>query len=182
MKSAAANRYARALFALALERGELERIDRDLLHVVQSIRQEPACSRFIASPTITDSEKESFMNRVFSDHLSLLSVNFLKLLVAKRRFGELEAIQEEYHFFYEKNIGVQEVVAVSAVPLSDSNKSRLMTVLRQKLRSEIRLIPEVDPHILGGLILRFDGIEINGSYKNRIRKIAQKLQASYEGT
>ena len=107
--------------------------------------------------------------------ISPLLMNFLKVLLKKKRFAELESIQLEFRGFYEKKQGVREVKVITAVPLSSENKNRLQAMLEKKWNATIRMAAHFDPQILGGMILRFDNQQIDGSYRNRLEMLRQQL-------
>jgi F-type H+-transporting ATPase subunit delta len=171
----AVSRYARALFGLADSRGELEPLEKDLDDAKKLVRQHPEISNLVLNTTISQGEKEDFLEKVFPTAFSPLLIDFLKLLVKKRRFPELPFIQEEFHRLYEKKQGIQEVKAITVVPLSPPNQEKLREMLKRKLQCEIRLVTEIDRNLIGGFILRFNGTEINATYKNRLEEIRQKL-------
>ena len=173
-------RYARALFALAGERRELEEIEKEFIRVRALVERHPEITHLVLNSTISSGEKEDFIDKVLTEKgrpSSALLLNFLKVLIKKRRFKELTAIQEEFHRLYEKKQGIREVRAITAIPLSRANEDKMRMVLKKRLQSEIRLVTEIDPGILGGLILRFDDGEIDASFRNRLHELKQKLMA-----
>lgn len=173
----ASHRYARALLELAAQREQLDLIDDQLLAVLEVVRKYPEISNLISNSTITIAEKEDFIGKIIPPETLPLLLNFLKVLIKKKRFSELSFIQGTFHRLYEKKRRVEEVVAVSAVPLSAANAARLEKVLEAKLRSDIRLTTETDPTMIGGLILRFGGNEMNASFKSRLETLRQRLMA-----
>ena len=175
--SHAARRYARALFGLAENRNELETTENSLGEACKSIKRHPEISHLVLNSTIARDEKEDFIDKVFLPPVSPLVVQFIKVLIRKRRFQELAAIQEEFHRRLEKKNGVEEVTAITAIPLSRANREKLHALLKNKLHAEVKLFEETNPNILGGLILKFGGYEINGSYRYQLDEIKQQLFA-----
>ena len=173
----AVSRYANALFQFAKAKKELEKIDKYFLEIRNLVSRHPEISHLLLNSTISRTEKEDFLDKIVPSKISRTLLHFLKVLIKKRRFQELLPIQEEFHRLFEKSQGVQEVTAISTTPLSASNERKLCSVLKKKLRSEIRLIPKTDPKLIGGLILRFDGTEINASFRDRLHEIRQKLMS-----
>ena len=173
----AAHRYARALFELAEKNNLLDRIDDQLLAVRELVKKYPEVSHLISNSTIPVAEKEDFIGKIVPDDTLPLLVNFLKVLIKKKRFGELTFIQQAFHRLYEKKRRIEEVEVVSAVPLSDSNAAKLGKLLEKKFSSAIRLTAKTDPEMIGGLILRFSGNEINASFKSRLEALRQMLTA-----
>ena len=175
----AAVRYANAFFSLASERGELEQIEKDFIRVRELVVRHPEITHLILNSTVPPLEKEDFIEKVVADQSGTqpLLIHFLKVLIKKRRFQELGTVQEEFHRLFEKKRGVQEVRVISAVPLSRANEEKLKSVLEKKFELQIRLLTETDPSLIGGFVIRFDGREINASFRSRLDEIKQKLMA-----
>lgn len=173
----AVRRYSRAIFELGEKSGQLDSLDNQLLAARKIVEKYPEIGRLVSNSTIAFSEKEDFIGKIFPADLSPLVINFLKVLIRKKRFLGLSAIQEDFHRLYEKKRRVEEVTVISAVPLSEQNAAKLKSVLNKKLNSDINLIQQVNPHMIGGLILRFAGNEINASFRARLESLHQLLAA-----
>lgn len=171
----AVRRYSFALFSLAKERGELAQVERDFQEVRRLVERLPEISYLVANSTISLAEKEDFIDKIMPPHLSKLLIHFLKVLIKKKRFKNLANLQEEFHRLFEQDQGIQEVAVLTAVELSDMHEQRLRQVLSSKLKAEVRLVAKVDPRLIGGMILRFDGREINASYRSRLEELRQIL-------
>ncbi len=171
----AVRRYSSALFALAKERGELEQLESDFQEVRRLVDTHKEISHLVANSTISLAEKEDFIDKIMPPRLSKLLIHFLKVLIKKKRFQNLADLQEEYHRLFEQDKGIQEVEVLTAVELPPAYELRLRQVLANKLNAEIRLAPKVDPRLIGGLILRFAGKEINASYRSRLEELRQSL-------
>ena len=171
----AAGRYTRALFELAEKEGHLAEIDAGLHALAKILAAQPKVLLLVANPTLTNQEKYALALGALADGKISLLERFLHVLIDKKRFGLLPDIQKIFHDRFEKKQGIQEVEMFSAVPFSSETREKFKTALTKKLRSEIRLIPKTDRSLLGGFILRFDGKEIDCSFKNRLHEIQQKL-------
>lgn len=171
----AVRRYSQALFNLAEQQNILDQTDDQLLALRQMIEKHPEISNLMSNFTIGLAEKEDFIEKIVPQGTFPLLVNFLKVLSKKKRFRELLAVQEEFHRIYERKRRVEEVAVVSAVPLSRDNASKLQNILKKKFNSDIRLVEQVDPKIIGGLILRYGGNEINASFRSRLEALEQVL-------
>lgn len=182
----AAGRYTRALFKLAEKENHLAEIDAGLHALIKTLKAQPKILLLMANPTLTDQEKYGLASQAIAGRKSDLLERFLHVLIDKKRFSLLQDIQKIFHDRFEKKQGVQEVEMLSAVPFSSGTLEKLKAMLIKKLRSspdptlaqafrEIRLIPKTDRNVLGGFILRFNGKEIDCSYRNRLYEIQQKL-------
>lgn len=173
--SVAAARYAQALFNLADQQKDLDAASAALSEVGVALRRHPEISHLVLNSTISQTEKEDFIDKVFPSSRSLLVIQFLKVLIKKRRFRQFFDLHDSFNRLYDQKRGIHDVTVITAVPISKANEEKLTAVLKKKLNAQIRLNPSVDPKILGGFILRFDGKEINGSFKNRIQKLSQLM-------
>ena len=173
----AVRRYTRALFELGAGAGLLNELDDQLLAVRRLVEAHPPVIRVFSNSTITFAEKEDFLKKILPAETLPLLINFLKVLIKKNRFYELFSIQEEFHRYYERKHRVEEVIAISAVALSETNTAKLRNVLEKRLNSDISLVVKTDPEMIGGLILRFGGHEINASFRSRLDSLHQLLTA-----
>ncbi len=176
----AAGRYTRALFELADQAGRLKETDAGLHALGKVLQAQPKILLLMANPTLTNEEKYALAISALAGKKTGLLERFLHVLIDKKRFALLPDIQKIFHDRFEKKQGVQEVEMFSAVPFSSEAREKFKSVLTKKLRSEIRLISKTDRDLLGGFILRFDGKEIDCSFKNRLHEIRQKLLSNVE--
>lgn len=175
-----AKRYSRAIFELATGSGDLAMTEGLLKSLKDVTTSHPQFLRLISNPTLSDEEKYRLVQNLLPPNTPELLDHFLKILIIKKRFSLLSDIQMIFHKMFEKKQGLQEVEVASPSPLSSDFQEKLTVVLKKKLRAEIRLIPKVETNLLGGFVLRFDGREIDCSFKNRIYEIQQKLFGSLE--
>ena len=168
-------RYARALFELAVKGKELPKIETLLSNLAKVAREHPEVMAIVQNPTLKESEKSAFIEKIIPADSPALFRDFLKVLIEKKRFPLLGEIRSEFHQLFEKNQGLLEVELLSVVAFSKILQEKLKKILEAKLRSTIRLVPKIDASLLGGFLLRFGGREIDCSFKNRIHEIEQQL-------
>lgn len=178
----AAIRYARALFALAEERNLIEFIEKELTEATELVKHHPEISHLLANATVSQEEKEDFLEKIFPSTSSPLFLNFLKVLVRKKRFRDLSIIQESFHRLYEVKKGLQKVRVQAPLPLDSRLESQLILALEKKLKRKVYLEVTVDPEILGGLILDLDGTQIDGSYRTFLHELKQRILTPYAQT
>ncbi len=173
----AGRRYGRALFQLAEETGSCEAVEQDLENLLKTLASHREISRLVSNPTLPLSLKKDFIRKIFSQPLSKLLLHFVQVVITKGHFNEIKLIREEYHRLFEKRQGVREVQVVTARALAEPLEQKLTQVLAKRLKARIRLIPRVQPDILGGMILRFDHEEIDASFRTRLVELRQKLMS-----
>jgi ATP synthase F1 delta subunit len=170
------DRYARALIGLAEKDSQLDAVESELAATCEILAQNPGIGRVIASPTVSPRDKEKLVAEISKGASAILG-GLLKVLVQKKHFEEFPGIRDEYHRLFEMRKGILEIRVITAVEIAEPVKNRLRTVCRNKWRSEVRLLCEKNPSILGGMILRFNGKEIDACYRTRLAEIRQQLTA-----
>ncbi len=148
----AARRYSLALYGLAEKAGQLDAIDDQFMAIRKLVDKHFEITNLVSNSTIRLAEKEDFIGKIVPEGTLPLMLNFLKVLIRKKRFRELVLIQEEFHRLYEKMRRIEEITVISAVPLSAANAAKLEETLKKKLNSAIQLIHKINPNMIGGLI------------------------------
>jgi len=120
-----ARRYARALFELAQEKGELDRVEQELNLVVETLERIPELQEWLAAPAVDVERKKALVAERFQE-LSDWMKNFLFLLLDRGRQGLISRIAEEFKHLADDARGVAEAVVTSALPLTEKEKERLL--------------------------------------------------------
>jgi len=115
----ASKRYADALFSLAEERDELPKAEQDLAAVSRVLEEHSQILRIVGNSTISTEEKETTLEKIFSQNVSPFVLNFLKLLIKKNRFSEIASIQKTFHARFEAKKKIREVTVLVSRSLSD---------------------------------------------------------------
>jgi F-type H+-transporting ATPase subunit delta len=84
-------------------------------------------------------------------------------------------VAEAYRHMYEKHKGIIEVRAITAVPLEEQLKAKLLRTLEQQTKKTIRLSHVVDPGIIGGMILKMEDTVIDGSIRFQLEELRRRL-------
>jgi len=172
-----AQRYAEALMGLVEKSADLEEFQKELAGTRQLIERHPEISCLLVNTTIAREEKEDFLEKVLPEETSSLLLNFIKVLIKKRRFRELGLIVETFKRLYEVRKGLQRVRVESPVPLDEIVRERLRRALEKKLNRKVTLETLVKPELVGGLVLDFEGNQIDGSFKTALQELKQKLSS-----
>ncbi|MBR5742908.1 MAG: ATP synthase F1 subunit delta [Clostridia bacterium] len=169
--------YAVALFELAAEDGNAREVSEGLELVEKVLKEAPESVDFFSSPAVSRSEKEDVVEACFRGRVCDTVLSFFALLCDKRRVSELEEIRREYELLFRESIRESHASVVSAAPLSEEEKARL--VERLEKRSGRRVLAEyrVDPALIGGLIVEMDGVRMDGSLRTRLRDVRESMEA-----
>ena len=170
-----AARYAKALLALAQERGEVEAVGRDLatLHGVLSGSHDLVL--LLQSPIVKADKKQAVLDAVPGDHLSDLTSSFLKILVTKGREGLVVDMVDEGQRQLNILRNIQEASVTTAVPLTEELRQQILGQMAKVHDGEVDMVEHVDPDILGGYILQMGDQMIDASVKRQLRSLGREL-------
>ena len=166
--------YGRALFLVGEERGTLKDIYEDAETLSRVLAENGAYIRLMDTPALPTEEKCALIDRAFGA-LNRDLINFVKILTERRSFYLFERAMATYRALYDERLGILPVEAVSAVALSDAQRAALSAKLAAKTGKRIRLSNTVDPTVLGGLLLRYDGKQVDGTLAVRLSKLGEAL-------
>jgi F-type H+-transporting ATPase subunit delta len=172
-KKIIAKRYAEAFFK-AIEADDFEDCFKDFEAFAALYFGYEGLAEILTHPTIHINQKIEMLQRIFGPSARKLVIDFVSLLVKKKRMVLFERIAQEVERMYRRVHGIRGIIIKSAVPLLDNEKTRLRAILAQKFgRIEIREI--VDPAILGGLVIQFTDQVVDESVRNRLRQLREML-------
>ena len=173
---AIARRYARALYDEAEHLGLTEEVGRDMDAVRSTVADSRELRIFLANPTIPREKKRSIVGTLFQGHVGDLVLRFLQLVVDKGRESMLQSMAEAYVAMRDVRTGIQEVRAATAVPLSESERGMLTEALEQFTGKRVRLLTDVDPRLLGGIVVRVGDEVRDGSIRHRLAVLRERLE------
>ena len=172
-----ANRYAKALFDVAIEeKADLAQIDRDLQAVAEMMNQSPDLERAASHTAISEASRQSLMEAVAK--AMTLSVPVTKTLVMLAKGGRLDLIPHLEAAFRERLLAHQNVVraeVTSAAPLSPEKTKALEESLSRVTGKKVELSVSVDPELLGGVVAKIGSTVYDGSVKTQLLRLRQDL-------
>jgi F-type H+-transporting ATPase subunit delta len=170
----AAKRYAKALFELASD--NLDEVQKDMQLIKESFEASPELQKILKNPTIAPSQKAQIVNQIFGGKVSDYTTKLLELLGQKDRLSLLEDIATAFDNLYKKAKGIKEASVISAVPLNDTLKDKILNKIKELTGSQqIKLTNEVNPDLIGGFILNMDDLRYDASVSGKLAKIKSKL-------
>lgn len=171
-----ASEYARALFLLTEERATTDRALADIRIAKQVISENPRYSSLADTPALPKEEKLALIGEAFAP-LDGDLVSLLKILVEKHSVALFPRIADEYFSLYDKSRGIERVVAISAVPLTEEQLAQVTERLGRETGKTVIVENKIEPEILGGIKLRYSGIQLDGSLKTRLDALRTSLKS-----
>ncbi len=168
--------YAQALFDLAMESQTTDSVRQELGSLVACLEQAPDFTIFLESPSISSAEKLAAIGRIFEGKLTDLIMNFLQIVASRDRLGLLVEIQRCFTGLEDKRVGRVKGTLVTAVELSEKEVVRLTEQIARALRKTVSLNAQVDPSIIGGMVLTIEDTIMDGSIKKSLKRFSQQLR------
>ena len=169
------NVYGESLYELAKEENLTKLIGDQLAVLQQAFRQEPDFIRLLSSPNLTKTERCQILDDSFRGRVHGYLLNFLKILTEKGYMRYFPDCCDAYTEHYDQDNGILRVDAVSAVELTDAQKEKLMQKLSRITGKEIALRNRIDPRVLGGIRLDYDGQRLDDTVSHRLDAIRNVL-------
>ena len=168
--------YGEALYQLAKEEGLDQTIFHQLEVLGDSFSREPEFIRLLALPNLTKQERCQVLDDSFRGRVHPYLLNFLKILTEKGYIRHFHQCREAYTQHYHQDRGILPVTAVTTVALSQGQIRRLTDKLRQITGKQIVLRSRIDPAVLGGIRLDYDGQRLDDTVSHRMDTLRDLLK------
>jgi ATP synthase F1 delta subunit len=170
--------YGTALVEAARDVGKENQILEEAQAVVQLIKDEPDLHQFINYPGVSADEKKEVLKNIFEGRICEELLNFLYILVDKRRTMNFERIIKVYKSLVEREEGVSYGTVYSVVKLSDDRLAELEEQTSKLLQMNVKLENELDPSLLAGFKVLVEGKIIDASYRKKFDELASQMNLS----
>lgn len=168
--------YAQALYDLVKDEGSSEEILEQMKALDASFNAEPDFLRLLSMPNLSKEERCGVLDNSFRQKLHPYLLNFLKILTEKGYARHFSDCVLAYRQIYNRENGILEVTAVTAVPMTEEQIQRLQDKLTKQTGKTVALICRIDPACLGGVRLDYDGKRVDDTVANRLSSIGNLLK------
>ena len=173
-----AERYAQAIFELAIEGGNPAALIDEFRKLAEVYEESDELQKIMGNPLVPEEDLGAAVREI-ADRLGLsqLAKNAAGLLTRRKRMFALTAIVAELDRLSDERAGLARASVVSAEPLSEAFAGRLTEELQAMTGKQIVLRQEHDPDLLAGLIVRIGDQVIDGSARTRLAELCSHLLA-----
>ncbi|MDI6813601.1 MAG: F0F1 ATP synthase subunit delta [Desulfitobacteriaceae bacterium] len=172
---ALARRYAQALFEIARETS-LDQIDRELTELTQFIQEQEGVQQVLYHPHISLTEKKALMDKLLVGQLSDVMRHFLYLLIDRRRQNFLPLIRREFSHLADEARQIIEAKVATAVTLTPNQTERLKAELSRMTGKSVRLVSELRPELVGGVLVQVGDRVMDGTIKHALERMKLELR------
>jgi F-type H+-transporting ATPase subunit delta len=166
--------YADALFEVAQETDQLDSIHDQLGEFADALNESHDMRVFFFSPYFSSAEKREGIATAISGADEEL-VNFLELLAEKHRMPAIFRIRDRFDKLWAEANRRLEVTLTSAVELDRSIVEKVGEEVERQTDRKIDLVNEVDPEILGGIVLQVGNMVLDASLHSRLERLRKEV-------
>jgi F-type H+-transporting ATPase subunit delta len=176
MKGSTVTPYADALMSLAQSQNLTDEFGNNCADLVEALDSSPELTQILANPIVKIADKQAILGKVVEGKVHPFMVNFLMILVERRRINNLREICEQYRAALRKLKGTVLAQVTSAVALTDAQTQSIRDrVQGLSSASSVEIASSVDPDILGGVIIKFGSQVIDSSLRSEIRRLGMSI-------
>jgi len=174
--TAAARRYAKAVFELARDEGSVAEWAHRL-HRVSELLADAEVAAVLTNPTIPVTQREALIAAAphqFDDE----TTNLARLLIESGRVDQARAIEQEFQRLADDAAGRVRATVTTAIELERDDRDRVERELSRRLNKEVSLDVVVDPRVIGGLRLQYGDRVVDATVATRLQQLRRRLAAS----
>ena len=174
MAGISARRYAQALFELSREQNK-EEVWLGELQRIQEIFSDEVVTQYLNVPQVPIGSTLSITAELLSDFDELLK-KAIGLIVSRGSITALSEVVSEYSKLVDQRLGRTRAEVTSAVDLTKAQETKLLSLLKSMLGTEVMLSIKIKSEILGGMLIQIGDQIIDGSVKTRLESLRQELK------
>lgn len=176
--SEVAEPYAQALMSLAQSSDLTDRIGDDVRSLLDLIENSEDLRDFIGNPIVKEPVKKEVLRRIAGENTHPYLVNFLMLLVDKRRVIYLEKVCQQYLKLLRKLKNAVLAEVSSTTELSEGQRQAVIERVKALTgASEVELKTKIDPELIGGVVIKVGSQVFDASLRGQLRRIGYSLSA-----
>ncbi len=169
--SLVSERYAKALFELAVEKKQEDAIYSDARELVSVCEENKLFVLVLKSPVISNEKKAKILNDLFEKRFNVMTMRFLQILVRKGRELYIPEIARKLISLYKVFKEILPVTLTTAIPMTEAIRNRVSTIMNDYTKWQIELDQKIDPDIIGGFILNWEDLQYDASIYYQIERI-----------
>ena len=177
IRASLAGRYASALFDLARDQRQIDSVSRSLETLSQALVDSKDFAELVASPLVgRDEAGKAFAGLTAELNVDPITANFLGVLARNGRKSELRAIIRAFRRLAAEHRGETIAEVVTARPLNDDQIGQLKQQLRTRAGRDVNVEAQVDPTILGGIVVKLGSQRIDASIRTKLNRLAAAMK------
>ena len=175
MHTRTTRRYAKVLFNMAKQSGQVENVRSDFAGLRDLMRQSPDLSAFLANYMIPSEQRMEVLKSLFESRVNALTYRFLMYLEEEKRMRMLEPTTGFFNELCDRERGIVKAKITTARPMAAEQLDALRKRLEAKFKKEIAAETATDPALLGGFTVQIGDVIYNSSTEHQLEVFKQKI-------
>ena len=169
--------YAKALFELATETNNVEQVLADLATFNELVQASPELNQALSAQMFSVEDRVTLAAQVTDKaQLNPLVRRFIEILVSKNRITLTDQIYDSFREYIDQRNNTVRGTLTTAEPLTEAEIADLAKAFGRKFNKTVVLEPATDKQLLGGLVVKIQGLTFDGSLKTTIRRLKENLE------
>lgn len=170
-----ARRYAGAFYSVCLEQNIINQAEQELIYFTGILNVNEDLKKILVSPRIASIKKKEILYNIFGSGISKVTFDFISLLVDKKRENLFFCISEIFSQIILENGNIVIASVTAAIPMGISEQNGLQSALSARTGKFVKLEINIDPSIIGGLIVRIEDKIYDGSVTGHLKRIKEEM-------
>lgn len=172
-------RYAKALYKFADEKGNTTAVYNEMKAVVAAFESHPALQRVLSNPFVSREKKEQLLVTAAGDAVENDYRAFVKLILRANREEFAHSMALAYRSIYRRVNRIAQVTVTTAVELSEAELSKIKAVAQKSFKDvTLEFGHRVDSDIIGGFVIDVDSQRLDASISSELEQLRQNLLRS----
>lgn len=169
------NTYGLALYGATEDLNKTDEVSSDFDELAGIIKENPAFYDLLKSPAISNDDKKNVVSEVFQGKIDETLVNFIYVLIDKRRIHQLLGIAGAFKKCIDEKKGICSGTIYSAVDIPMDKLERFEEETGKLLQKNVKLKNEIDPTLIGGVKIYINGKLIDASIRRGLEDLKEQL-------
>lgn len=171
--------YAQALMSLGQSSELVDRFGDDMNFLLQMLTESDEFRQFLATPLVKAEPKKGVLRQLAGEQVHPYTLNFLMLLVDRGRIVFLPSVARQYQTLLRQLRQTILAEVTSAVELTDAQKDAVRQKVKQLVgASEVELETQVEPDLIGGVVIKVGSQIFDASLRGQLRRIGFRLAST----
>jgi F-type H+-transporting ATPase subunit delta len=175
----AALRYAKATLNLAKDNNNAKEVNDNMLLIASTIEESSELQFFLNNPTSKSDAKMNVLTSLFETKINSITKGVLKILVDNKRLNLLPYVAKQYNNIYKKMQGEEVAKVISAIPLTDDLKEKILVKVKELTNKQVTIENIVDESIIGGFILQVGDKQFDASISGKLNKLHRTFETNH---
>lgn len=173
--------YAKSLMELAIERGQLEEVNKDFQHLAELAKSNRDLELVMKNPILIADKKLKVLKALFEKRgTTEATMAFFEIICRKNRIELITEIAREFQAQYQLHNSIQVAEVTTTFPLNDALRAEFTKiVLEISGMKTVKLIEKINPDLIGGFILRVNDRQLDESLSSKLRELKAEFSVNH---